>query len=233
VTLRIFDPIWHISGSVPVAADLSNDAVFDRLDPLFLEEGTTHERGCDTLTFTKIDPAAQDKMSVFDHGVLKLERGPGGSELHYRMASKILLFVFLAPLLFLAFAQINIVAGNYQAASKETAEKKKPEKKDLALPQHPIDKMLGSPAPEKPKKKKDKKATPTTGYVFAGIFAVLYVVGRILEGKLVRSLFLRSLRDPALGPPPLSNHWLARFYRALSGQNGRQNNVSLEARMHG
>jgi len=59
---------------------------------------------------------------------------------------------------------------------------------------------LGSPAPEKPKKdgtdkskEDDKKPSPTSAYVFAAIFAALYVVGRILEARLVKGLFRKSL----------------------------------------
>jgi len=41
---------------------------FDRLDPLFRQTGTSHERTDDTLVFRKKDQAAQDKMSIFDGG---------------------------------------------------------------------------------------------------------------------------------------------------------------------
>jgi hypothetical protein len=67
------------------------------------------------------------------------------------------------------------------------------------MPMNPIDKALGAPAPE-PAKKDDadmeeerKKPSPTPAYVFAGIFAALYVVGRILEDRLVKALFKRNL----------------------------------------
>ena len=60
------------------------------------------------------------------------------------------------------------------------------------------DKALGAPAPEKPKKddksKEDKgKPKPTASFVFAGIFAFLYVVGRVLEDRLIKSLFRKKL----------------------------------------
>lgn len=68
----------------------------------------------------------------------------------------------------------------------------------MVLPQSPIEKALGAPAPEMPKKDKnksadDKKPSPTPAYVFAAIFATLYVVGRILEARLVSNLFRKRL----------------------------------------
>jgi hypothetical protein len=127
-----------------------------------------------------------------------------GAVLHYHLISRALLLCFLAPLLFLGFAQLTIFVGNLEKASAEAAGKdaksaKKDDKKDVALPFNPIDKFLGAPAPEKPKKDgKDKdsgkkKPSATAAYVFAGIFAALYLVGRVLEDKLVKRLFRKRL----------------------------------------
>ena len=81
---------------------------------------------------------------------------------------------------------------------------KKDKKAEIQL--NPVDKFLGAPAPEKPKddKKdaKDKNKTdsepegfsPTPAYVFAGIFAALWLLGRLLEPWLIRRLFNRTLR---------------------------------------
>lgn len=197
MNIRFTDWIWHIEGSLALPLGQSSDDAFSRLDPLFRQRGTSHERKSDTLTFRKKDQAAQDKMAVFDNGVLQIEEGPAGPVLHYRLASRILLFCFLAPLMFLAFAGLTIAAGKLEKPSTDQASKKKDDKKDKVLPQNAIDKFLGAPAPEKPKKDKkkdgDKKPKPTSAYVFAAIFAVLYVVGRILEAKLVKSLFQKKL----------------------------------------
>lgn len=196
VNARLIDWIWHIKGSLPLAPGQSSDDAFGRLDPLFGQAGTSHQRTDDTLTFRKKDQAAQDKMAIFDGGVLRIERGPAGPVLHYRLASRALLACFLAPLLFLAFAGLTVVLAQLDKPSTEEAAKKD-EKKDKVLPQNPIDKFLGAPAPEKPKKddksKDDDKPKPTAAYVFAAIFAALYVVGRILEDKLVKRLFKKSL----------------------------------------
>ncbi|WP_066515478.1 hypothetical protein [Sphingobium cloacae] len=200
---RFIDWIWHIRGSVTLAPGQSGDEVFDRLDPLFREAGTSHERDRDMLTFRKKDQAAQDKMSVFDGGVLRIEEGAEGPVLRYHLVSRALLFCFLAPLLFLSFAGLAIGISMLDKPSVEAvaAKKEKEEKKEKAtLPQNPIDTFLGAPAPEKPKKDSEKKSgeeegkhSPTPAYVFAGLFAILYGVGRILEDRLVRSLFRKKL----------------------------------------
>lgn len=206
---RFIDWIWHVRGSLALAPEQSSDEAFDRLDSLFRQTGTSHERTNDTLTFRKKDQAAQDKMSVFDHGVLRIESGAAGPVLRYHLISRILLFCFLAPLLFLAIAQLTIFIGNHQKSSADAAAKsgkaadaqKKPEAKKPDVPMNPIDKALGAPAPEKPKKDGDKKKddddkpSPTSAYVFAAMFATLYVIGRILEDRLVKALFRKRLQD--------------------------------------
>lgn len=198
MTPRFIDWIWNIRGSLALAPEQSSDEAFGRLDPLFRQTGTSHDRTNDTLTFRKKDQTAQDKMSIFDGGVLQIEKGVAGSVLHYHLTSRALLFCFLAPLLFLSFAGLTIAVGKLEKKPPTEAASKKPEKKDAELPQNPIDKALGAPAPEKPKKdgkseEEDKKPSPTSAYVFAAIFAALYVIGRILEDRLVKSLFKKRL----------------------------------------
>ncbi|GAC1404344.1 MAG: hypothetical protein NVSMB69_02040 [Novosphingobium sp.] len=201
---RYIDWIWHVRGNVALAPGQTIDQAFGALDPLFREPGTSHDRDVETLTFRKKGQAAQDKMSVFDAGVLRIESGMAGAVLHYHLISRALLLCFLAPLLFLGFAQLTILVGNLdkasaQAAGKDAKSAKKDDKKDVALPFNPIDKFLGAPAPEKPKKDgKDKdsgkkKPSATAAYVFAGIFAALYLIGRVLEDKLVKRLFRKRL----------------------------------------
>lgn len=204
VNLRFIDWIWNVRGSLPLAPGQSAEEAFHRLDPLFRERGTSFERVGDVLTFTKKDQDAQDKMATFDAGVVAVEQGSSGLVLRYRMASRMLLFCFLAPLLFIGFGQLTIALGKFEKPATEDAAKK-PKKEDVALPQNPIDKFLGAPAPEKPKKdepgkaKDDKKHSPTAAYVFAAIFATLYVVGRILEDQLIRRVLRKALRRPEQG----------------------------------
>jgi hypothetical protein len=195
---RIIEWIWHVRGSLALAPEQSRDEAFDRLAPLFDQSGTTHERTDDTLTFRKKDQAAQDRMAVFDGGVLQIERPATGAVLRYDLTSRALLFCFLAPFLFLGFAQVTIAVAKLEKPSTEAAAKK-PAKKIVERQLNPIDKFLGAPAPKKPAKngkdkdEKDNKPSPTAAYVFAAIFATLYGVGRILEDVLVKSLFRKRL----------------------------------------
>jgi len=208
VNSRLINWIWQIRGSLALPPRQSSDDAFDRLDPFFRERGTSFERTDDTLVFRKKDQHAQDKMSIFDGGVLHIERGAGGPVLRYHLTSRALLFCFLAPLLFLGFAQLTIAVGKLEKpeveaadkSGKDSEEEKDPAEKYANIPMNPIDKFLGAPAPEKLEKerkgkdkKDDKKPSPTAAYVFAGIFAILYVVGRILEDRLVKARFRQSL----------------------------------------
>jgi hypothetical protein len=202
VNTRYIDWIWHVRGSVELAPGQSNEDALTRLDPLFHGKmGTSHRRTNDTLTFTKKDAAAQDKMSIFDSGVLAIERGAPGAVLQYHMISRMLLFCFFMPLVFIGFAQLTIYMApdkaTTEAASKKAAAEsaKKPPKAVPTL--NPVDQFLGAPAPEKPKTGEEtgrkRKPSPTSAYVLAAIFAALYVGGRILEDMMVKSLFRKAL----------------------------------------
>lgn len=210
--LPYIERIWRIRGSLPLEASPSPAEVFDKLDPLFQASGTTHSIAGDTLSFTKKNALAQDKMSVFDRGELTV----GNSTLSYWMTSRALLFCFLAPLLFIGFAQLTLIVGEIQkptpAEMKEAKEKaKKEEEKKANAPMHPIDKFLGAPAPDKPKKEDEKKKgkkkkedeedqgpSNTPAYVFAGIFFTLYLLGRWLEPWLIKREFRRRLTEEEL-----------------------------------
>lgn len=211
MNLRYIDWIWHIRGSLALTPEQSSDEAFDRLDPLFHESGTNRERTNDTLTFRKKNAGAQDKMSIFDGGMLWVERNAGGSVLRYHLTSRALLFCFLAPLLFLAFAQLNVAIGilDKPSAEEAAAEKKEAEEEERKLAaraQNPIDKFLAAPAPEKPEEddadkeeeEEDEGPSPTPAYVFAGIFAALYVGGRLLEQRLIKSAFRKRLSGELL-----------------------------------
>jgi hypothetical protein len=191
----VFDWIWQIRGDLALAPGVSGSEALARLDPLFRTAGTTWRTDGDTLVFEKKDAAAQDRLSVFDRGVIRVEQGAAGAVLRYRLMSKALLACFLAPLLFLALAQANVLLGRLDHPADAADHAKDKAKPKIVL--NPIDKLLGAPAPDD-KKADDqdedgKKHSPTPGYVFAGIFVALYAIGRVLEDRLVRSLFSRRL----------------------------------------
>ena len=204
MSMRFIDWIWHIRGSLALAPGQSADDAFNRLDPLFHETGTSHEREGNSLVFSKKDPRAQDKMAVFDSGVLHVERDATGGTLHYHLVSRALLMCFLAPLLFLGFAQTNVFLGKFEKSSTEITGKAgaasgAPEKKAADVPMNPVDKFLGAPEPDrkdaaaKAEEKAEKKHSPKSGYTFAVIFVALYLIGRILEDRLAKSLFRKRL----------------------------------------
>ena len=223
VNLRFLDWIWHIQGHLPLAKGQSIDDAFDRLDPMFRAQGTSYHRSEDTLTFTKKDQAAQDKMSIFDGGTLQVEPGDPTPVLKYRLKSRALLACFIAPLIFLAFAQFTVAVNflhdggaNADRAAERTGETEEDEEEDEVVELHPIDRFLGAPAPEQPDDEEDETAegedgaegatededeeedekmhSPTPSYVFAGIFALVYIGGRILEDRLIKRRFRRHLQ---------------------------------------
>ena len=136
-------------------------------------------------------------MSVFDGGALRVVKDSAGAVLRYDLISRALLFCFLAPLLFLAIGQFTVVVAKFDKPPQEAAKKHTP-----PPAMNPVDKFLHAPAADASKKGKDdedgggkkgKKLSPTSAYVFAGIFAALYLVGRVLEDRLAHSLFRKTL----------------------------------------
>lgn len=202
--VRLASAIWTMRGEVPLPEGLSADEAFTRLDPLLAHSGTSHARSGDVVAVTKRDQLAQDPLSVVDSGTLRIEAGENGAVLRYRLVSRALLYCFLAPLLFLAISQLTVFLGTLDKPKPEEIAREKASKAKLAeIRLNPVDTFLGAPAPEKPKDDKQDKAkgdgeedggfSPVTAYVFAGIFAALYVLGRLLEPWLIRRLFQRAL----------------------------------------
>ena len=195
MNLPFIDWIWHVQGRLALPCGQSSDDALDRLTSLFGQDGTSHQRTGASLSFQKKNQAAQDRLSVFDRGDLRIETRMDGSALHYRLTSRALLFCFLAPFLFLCIAQLTI------AVNKLDKPKLEPLKAIPVVQMNPIDKALGAPVPdpepssdaERLLKAEEKKPTSTAAYFFAGIFALLYVVGRILEDRLVKGLFRKHL----------------------------------------
>ncbi|MFM7378658.1 MAG: hypothetical protein ACKO1O_11115 [Erythrobacter sp.] len=207
LSLPLIDNIWRVRGAVPVDPGMSPAEAFARIDPLLRTPGTTMSEEGGVLTYTKRNPAAQDKLATFTRGRMWIEQAGAGAVLRFDLFSHALLLCFLAPLFFLGFAQLAVAINAWEASGAEASQKA--EKKDETKPPvvkklNPVDEFLGAPAPEDPsKKKKDEKKdegrhSPTEGYVLAGIFAAIYLVGRWLEPFLVR----RRLRAALAGPVP-------------------------------
>jgi hypothetical protein len=194
------DRIWRARGELPLDEALSPDEAFARIELLLQAPGTDYAVDGDTLAYSKRNPAAQDKLATFTSGTLRISQQDNGrSLLSFNVSSAALLLVFLAPLLFLGFAQAMVTINGWEQANTEAAQpdKKKEEKPKVKAELHPLDKLLGAPEPEDPAKKKEKdkgkkkeKFSPTRAYVLAGLFFVIYLVGRVLEPWLLK----RTLR---------------------------------------
>lgn len=199
---RLIDWIWTVRDEVLVPEGMGADEAMARIAPVFGAPEYEVQRGADGLVYANPSPAAQDTLSVFEKGALRIEDAPTGKVLRYRLTSRIMLFCFLLPFVFIGFGQLTLAVADYQKAKAEAKEKaegaKKDEKKDEpVLTLHPIDKFLGAPAPEKPKdgegKSRKRKPSATAAYVFSAFFAILFVIGRFLEPWLVRRMFRRKL----------------------------------------
>ena len=208
-SIPYIDIIWRVRGEVPIDRAMTPEEAFARIDALLRTPGTTLSAEGAELTYAKQNPAAQDKLATFNRGRLWIERAGAGAVLRFDLFSHALLLCFLAPLLFLGFAQLAVTVNAYEKAAAEASEKDKgKDKKDEDKPKpvkklNPIDEFLGAPAPEDPnKKKKDKKDedkgrhSPDKGYFLAALFAVLYLLGRWLEPWLVRRRLRAALADP-------------------------------------
>lgn len=200
--LPLIDHIWRVRGELPLDEPLDASDAFARLEPLFQTHGTVFAVDEGTLTYTKRNPAAQDPLATFTRGQLQLASQGHSSVLRYDLLSTALLLCFLAPLLFLGFAQIAVGLNAWEAASIEASKKaEKDEEKSKPVKQlNPVDVFLGAPAPEDPAKKKEKEKdkdkgrhSPTPAYVLAGLFFAIYLVGRFLEPWLIRRRLHKAL----------------------------------------
>ncbi|MBU7580787.1 MAG: hypothetical protein KAF27_10000 [Porphyrobacter sp.] len=206
MNLPLIDHIWRVRGAVPVDSALTPEDAFARLAPMLETPGTALSAEGGVLTYAKHNPAAQDKFATFTRGRLWIERAGSGAVLRFDLFSHALLLCFLAPLLFLGFAQLASAINAWEAAGGEGSEKAA--KKDGDKPKrvealNPVDVFLGAPAPEDPSKKKDAKDkegrhSPDEGYYLAGFFALVYLAGRWLEPFLVRRRLRAALSAPAI-----------------------------------
>jgi hypothetical protein len=210
LNLPYLEAIWRVRGEVPVDPALAPEEAFARIAPLLDSPRTAVTAAGGTLSYTKRNPAAQDRLAAFNRGRMWIERAGAGAVLRFDLFSHALLLCFLAPLLFLGFAQAAIALNAWEAAGAEASEKAKDESKDKnkakPVPKlNPIDEFLGAPVPEDPNKKKDEKKdegrhSPDEAYALAAIFAVVYLVGRWLEPWLLRRRLRAALAAPPVAP---------------------------------
>lgn len=207
--------IWRAKGSLLLEEPLTPEETFARLDPLFQTDGTQYAIEGDALAYAKRNPVAQDKLATFTSGTLQVQQREGASRIVFDVSSTALLLAFLAPLLFLGFAQVFVLFNDWEnskveISERETGDKADDKKAKKKIELHPIDKMLGAPAPKDPDADKDKdkaeskekkeKFSPTRAYVLAGLFVLIYLVGRVLEPWLLKRTFQRFLAAPETTP---------------------------------
>jgi len=200
MNLPLIDVIWRVRGQLPLDAPMAAAEALARLDPLFQTPGTTYGINDDTLTYTKRNPAAQDRLATFTRGSLQIDQSAQGTVLRYDLSSTALLLCLLAPLLFLAFAQLAVAANAWEKSGAEASEtaRQDQDKPKAVGKLNPIDAFLGAPAPadlnkRNDKNQKDGRHSPKPGYVLAGLFFVIYLVGRWLEPWLIRRQFRAAL----------------------------------------
>ncbi|MEM6492818.1 MAG: hypothetical protein AAF650_00420 [Pseudomonadota bacterium] len=208
------DRIWRLKSSFELEEQLTADEVFQRLEPLFQTQGTEFAVQGHALTYLKTNPAAQDKLATFTAGTIVVDRSEDKTRLSYDLTSTALFLCFLAPLAFLAFAQfVNLInalekPGLVAEQAVREQEKADEDEEEEVIRLHWIDELLGAPAPKQPgeEDEEDRQGngrsaersedevepnhSPETAYAFAGIFSLIYLVGRILEPHLLK----RTLR---------------------------------------
>ncbi|MEM6856546.1 MAG: hypothetical protein AAF559_01630 [Pseudomonadota bacterium] len=214
--MPFIERIWRVNSSLALEEPLSAQEAFERLDPLLDQQGTEYTVNGEKLEYAKTNPAAQDKLATFTSGTLKVVQAGGKTRIDYEVASTALVLCFLAPLAFIAFGQFTNLINELEkpALLAELQEEKKKEEEgegedEEKIELHWIDQLLGAPEPKQPgEENEDEKSrdseegregeneeddvgnhSPTTAYVFAGIFFTIYLVGRVLEPYLLKRTF--------------------------------------------
>lgn len=201
VNLPYLDRIWRVRSVLVLDEPVAPAEAFERLDPLFQTDGTDVSINGDTLTYKKTNPNAQDKLATFTRGTLRITQEESHSKLSYDVSSTALFLCFLAPLLFLAFSQLAVVLNTLDPPDVEDARgADADDDDDEPKPLHWIDQALGAPEPESKEDKEedeedeeDEKHSPVAAYALAGIFALIYAVGRVLEPWLIKRTFRKAL----------------------------------------
>lgn len=202
------DRIWIARGTLELDELINAREAFGRLAPLFDPQEVELDSSGTRLSYRKANPEAQHKLATFSSGTLEFQTRDDTARIAYRVRSPALLLTFLAPLLFLALGQAIVGIGMVnQAVTAEEKEDEDEEPGEL----HWIDQMLGAPAPEKDEdndeeddEEEDEDHSPLRAYGLAGVFALIYLIGRVLEPRLFRSTLSKALsgEEEDLGESP-------------------------------
>lgn len=209
--LPFIDRIWVACGTLELDQPLNAREAFDRLAPFFDAKEVELDSSGTTLSYRKANPDAQHKLATFSSGTLEFQTRDDTARIAYRVRSPALLLTFLAPILFLALGQAIVGIGMVnQAVTAEEKEDEDEEPGEL----HWIDQILGAPAPEKDDdneegddEEEDEDHSPLRAYGLAGVFALIYLIGRVLEPRLFRSALSKALsgEEQDLGESPKSS----------------------------
>ncbi|MEL6434930.1 MAG: hypothetical protein AAFQ28_14135 [Pseudomonadota bacterium] len=209
------DRIWRAASSIELDTQVCVREAYERLAPLFDTQGTEVVIDGNAMTYAKTNPVAQDKLATFTSGTLVITEDEAKTRLSYDVGSTALFLCFLAPLAFLALGQFAVFLNEIERpaylSEKAEREAEKDAEKDEAIELHWVDQMLGAPAPKQPgeedetSRREDARGgedredegegyhSPKTAYAFAGIFAAIYLVGRVLEPYLLKKTFRNAL----------------------------------------
>ena len=204
----VIDRIWRSRGVLPVEPPLPAPEILDRLSGLFDEGEFALDRAGKRLDYRKPNPGAQDRLSTFSNGSLELAGDGEGQVLRYDVGSPALLLTFLAPLLFLGLAQGFVLLGQWEESKEasQSEDEDEDEEDDKPGELHWIDRMLGAPEPEDPDKEDEEESeedddySPRDAYGLAGLFALIYLVGRVLEPYLLRKTLRRTIHAATMPP---------------------------------
>jgi hypothetical protein len=215
INLPYVDRIWRVRNTLPLEDGIGAGEAFERLDPLLQTEGTHYTIEGDTLSYTKENPAAQDKLATFTRGTLTVAEENGRRVLAYDLSSTALALCFLAPLFFMALAFLAMGLNTLHPADPDREGKEESEEARPDPRLHWIDQMFGAPAPETKEEREQRRAeerrdgekekkefhASTPAFVLAGIFAAIYAVGRLLEPYLMRRTLRTALRGGFIATP--------------------------------
>ncbi len=181
---RLTDWIWHIHGSVPLDPGQSPTRRSTARSAV-PHTGTARERNGDTLTFTSATRRRRTGWRCSAaHAVIEAQAEGWSCAIG---SDKALLYCFLAPLLFLAFAQATVALGKLESPRSRPRSRRR---RKTPAPLNPIDKRSARRHPSNPRRRagdddKDKKPSPTAAMSSPGSSPRSMRSGRVFEARRV------------------------------------------------